>query len=61
MATHSSILAREIPWRKEPGRLQFMGHKQSDTTEQLTPAAEVHSPLLATPVHLKQIDNLLFL
>ena len=21
MATHSSILAREIPWTKEPGRL----------------------------------------
>ena len=23
MATHSSILAWEIPWTKEPGRLQY--------------------------------------
>ena len=25
MATHSSILAWEIPWTQEPGRLQSMG------------------------------------
>ena len=25
MATHSSILARRIPWTKEPGGLQSMG------------------------------------
>ena len=25
MATHSSILAWEIPWKEEPGRLQSMG------------------------------------
>ena len=25
MATHSSILAWEIPWREEPSRLQSMG------------------------------------
>ena len=25
MATHSSILAWEIPWTEEPGRLQTMG------------------------------------
>ena len=24
MATHSSILAQEIPWTEEPGRLQSM-------------------------------------
>jgi len=24
-ATHSSILAWEIPWTEEPGRLQYMG------------------------------------
>ena len=36
MATHSSILAWEIPWTEEPGRLQSMGsQKESDTTEQL--------------------------
>ena len=25
MATHSSILARKIPWIEEAGRLQYMG------------------------------------
>ena len=28
MATHSSILAWEIPWTKEPGRLQSMGSQK---------------------------------
>ena len=28
MATHSSILAWEIPWTEEPGRLQPMGLKR---------------------------------
>ena len=32
MATHSSILAWEIPWREEPGRLQSTGSQVSDTT-----------------------------
>ena len=34
MATHSSIVAWEIPLMVEPGRLQSMG-SQSDMTEQL--------------------------
>ena len=25
LATHSSILARRVPWTEKPGRLQFMG------------------------------------
>ena len=33
MATHSSILACEIPWTEEPGGLQSVGSKESDTTE----------------------------
>ena len=28
MATHSSILAWEIPWTEKPGRLQSSGHKE---------------------------------
>ena len=33
MATHSSILAWEIPWTEEPGGLQSMGvAKESDMT-----------------------------
>ena len=35
MATHCSTLAWKIPWKKEPGRLQSGGRKESDTTEQL--------------------------
>ena len=35
MSTHSSILAWKIPWTEELGRLQSMGHKESDTTEWL--------------------------
>ena len=34
MAIHSSILAWEIPWTEELGKLQFMG-SQTDMTEQL--------------------------
>ena len=33
MATHTSILALEIPWTEEPG--SPWGHKRLDTTEQL--------------------------
>ena len=33
IATHSSILAWEIPWPEEPGGLQSMGSQESDTTE----------------------------
>ena len=28
MATHSSILARKIPWAEEPGRLQSLGSQR---------------------------------
>ena len=31
MATHSSILARKIPWTEEPGRLQPIGLQKSRT------------------------------
>ena len=36
MATCSSILAQRIPWTEEPGELQFMQSKESDTAERLT-------------------------
>ena len=29
MTTHSSILARRIPWTEEPSRLQSMGSQES--------------------------------
>ena len=33
MATHSSSLTCRIPWTEEPGGLQSLGRKESDTTE----------------------------
>ena len=36
MAPHSSILSWRVLWVEEPGRLQSMGHKESETTEQLS-------------------------
>ena len=33
MATHSKILAWEIPWTEEPGGLQSMGSLELDATE----------------------------
>ena len=32
MTTHSNILAWEILWTEEPGRLQSVGLQESDTT-----------------------------
>ena len=34
VATHSSILTREIPWTEDPGGLQSIGSQELDTTEQ---------------------------
>ena len=36
MATHSSILAGEIPWTEEPGGLQSMGSKRVGHSLSLT-------------------------
>ena len=38
VATHSSILAWRIPWIEEPGVLQSMGSKESNTAERLSTA-----------------------
>ena len=35
MATTPVFSPRKIPWREEPGKLQSMGRKESDMTEQL--------------------------
>ena len=35
-AIRSSILAWEVPWTKEPGRLQSMGPQKVDMTKGLT-------------------------
>ena len=36
MATHSSVLAWNVPWTEEPGGLQSMGSQRVGTTEQLS-------------------------
>ena len=33
MATHSDVLVWRIPWTEDPGKLQFVGCKELDTTE----------------------------
>ena len=43
MATHSSILAREILWIEEAGRLQSMGSQKSETRLSVETAMTVHS------------------
>ena len=48
MATHSCILAWIIPWTEEPGGLQSLGYKESDTTE--------HAPIPEKMKTLIQID-----
>ena len=44
MATHSSILAWEIPWTEEPGGYSLEGRKELDMTEHDT-------------IHLKKMPN----
>ena len=39
MATHSSILAWEIPWTDEPGVYSSWGHKEQDMIEHNTTTA----------------------
>ena len=48
MEIHSSILAWEIPWTEEPGRLQSIGSQKLDTTWRLNNCA-IYSPF-ATPI-----------
>ena len=53
--THSSVLAWRIPWTKEPGGLQSMGHRESDRTEQVSTAhtgVGTSSPALLPPCPL---------
>ena len=33
MAIYSRVLVRRIPWTEEPGSLQSVGPRESDTTE----------------------------
>ena len=44
MATHSSILAWEIPWTEEPGGLQSMG---SQSVRHVSTPEHVHTPRMS--------------
>ena len=48
MATHFSILAWKIPWMEEPGRIQSIGHKEWDTTEQLNTHTHTHTHTMSS-------------
>ena len=48
MATHSSVLAWEIPWTEEPGGLESTG-SQSDATE--------HARVRTLTVQVKRRNN----
>ena len=52
MATHSSILAWEIPLTEEPGRLRSMGSQELDTIERLN----YHLQNLVNILHLHHIS-----
>ena len=54
-AVHSSVLAWRIPWAEEPGRLHSpWGHKELDTTEQLSPFfLKLHFPVFIAFTSLK--------
>ena len=51
MATHSSILAWEIPRTEEPGGLQSVGSQESDMTSRLN---HHHLPSCLVDTHLYQ-------
>ena len=47
MATHSSTLARKIPWAEEAGGLQTMGSLRVGDTTELLHFQATHSSVLA--------------
>ena len=51
MATHSSLLASQIPWTEEPGGLQSLGSQKS--WAQLSNQTTIHIPT----IHIKYTDT----
>ena len=66
MATHSSTLARKIPWMEEPNRLQSMGSQRvtHDRVTSLSPSPDMiinsGTAAMKNPGQTKS-DNLLYL
>ena len=65
MATHSSILAWQIPGTEEPGVLQSMGggrcQKESDTTQQLNNNNKIERTEMWRICHFHIVHGLYFL
>ena len=57
-ATHSSILAWEIPWTEEPGGYSPWGYKESDKTEPLSTHTGLVAFTEARATRRKQIESL---
>ena len=57
MATHSSILSWRIPWTEKPGGLQSMGHKELDTTEQLSEHTHTHIYFFQILFHYRLLQD----
>ena len=58
MATHSSILAWEIPWTEEPGGLQSTESKELDTTSDITSAFTLKLELRMVMISTKTFEKL---
>ena len=57
MVTLSSILVWQIPWTEEPGKLQSIGLKELDMTEQLS--THTDNSEMNTEVHkLRTLESL---
>ena len=54
MATHSSILAWEIPWTEEPDGLQSWDHKESNMTDLLSTCTSLWTCALNTQNSLEE-------
>ena len=50
VATHSSILAWEIPWTEEPGGLQSMGSQRAGHDTATKPPPHMELPLCETKI-----------
>ena len=62
MATHSNILAWEIPWTEEPGGLQFMELQKSQMwlSDQTTTITPLNPPIDLNSTYLNIIIKVCF-
>ena len=56
-ATHSNILAWEIPWTEEPGRLQSMGSQKSPTQGRREGGSGWGTPVYLWQIHVDVWQN----